>query len=236
MYVALFHLQRVRLGEGFTFQGTTLSIIRTIIFVGIFKALWRDPPCHSCQGPRKDMPASLKECWGPWSHIVEEFLKHTSWLLCCDNHLDHNEVDHQTCLKITNIHWMFHKHKQQREQYSCLKQHMARPQLVKRYGGSSPKMAISQSVRSCEIGSTLGILTVFLKTGFIFLGQQAKNSFQSCSNLLKTKKNMFFSHVYTLYKTGIHHHGGETWHLSYRSSSFSRVMFPGARRIYDEGT
>lgn len=47
---------------------------------------------------------------------------------------------------------------------------------------------------------------------------------------------MFFSHVYTLYKTGIHHHGGETWHLSYRSSRLSRVMFPGARRIYDEGT
>ena len=155
---------------------------------------------------------------------------------CCDNHLDHNEVDHQTSLKITNIHWMFHKHKQQREQYSCLKQHMARPQLVKRYGGSSPKMAISQSVRSCEIGSTLGILTVFLKTGFIFLGQRQKNPSSLVQTFLKTKKNMFFSHVYTLYKTGIHHHGGETWHLSYRSSSFSRVMFPGARRIYDEGT
>ena len=175
---------------GLYIQGTTLSIVRTIIFVGIFKALWRDPPC---QGPRKDMPASLKECWGPWSHIVEEFLKHTSWLLCCDNHLDHNEVDHQTCLKMTYIHWMFHKHKQQREQYSCLKQYMARPQLVKRYGGSSPKIAISQSVpSSCEIGSTLGILTVFLKTGFIFFGQQATNSFQSCSNLFKHKETYVF--------------------------------------------
>lgn len=68
-----------------------------------------------------------------------------------------------------------------------------RPQLVKRYEGSSPKMAISQSVRSsCEIGSTLGILTVFLKTGFIFFGQQATNSFQSCSNLFKHKETYVF--------------------------------------------
>ena len=133
-------------------------------------------------------------------------------------------MDHQTCLKMTNIHWMFHKHKQQREQYSCLKQYMARPQLVKRYGGSSPKIAISQSVRcSCEIGSTLGILTVFLKTGFTFFASRQQSPSSLVQTFLNTKKDMFFSHVYTLYKTGIHHHGGETWHLSYRSSR----VFPG---------
>lgn len=67
---------------------------------------------------------------------------------------------------ITNIHWMFHKHKQQREQYSCLKQYMA----------TSPKIAISQSVRSsCDIGSTSGILTVFLKTGLSILLASNKN-------------------------------------------------------------
>lgn len=225
MYVALFYLQRVGLGEGFTFQGTTLSIIRTIIFVGIFKSLWRDPPMPLMPRSPKGHACLVEGMLGalvPHRWRILETYKLTPG--CCDNHLDHNEVDHQTCLKMTYIHWMFHKHKQQREQYSCLKQYIARPQLVKRYGGSSPKIAISQSVpSSCEIGSTLGILTVFLKTGFIFFGQQATNSFQSCSNLFKHKETycMFFSHVYTLYKTGIHHHGGETWHLSYRSSRFS---------------
>lgn len=106
-----------------------------------------------------------------------------------------------------------------------------RPQLVKRYEGSSPKMAISQSVRSsCEIGSTLGILTVFLKTGFIFFGQQATNSFQSCSNLFKHKETYVFQSC--LYS--IQNRDPSSWRRS--MASIVSVMFPGARRIYDEGT
>ena len=69
-----------------------------------------------------------------------------------------------------------------------------------------------------------------------FLASRQQIPSSLVQTFLNTKKHMFFSHVYTLYKTGIHHHGGETWHLSYRSSRLSRVMFPGARRIYDEGT
>lgn len=141
---------------------------------------------------------------------------------CCDNHLDHNEVDHQTSLKMTNIHWMFHKHKQQREQYSCLKQYMARPQLVK---GMEDPPRKWQFPRVCVLLVRLeahwGFWQCSSRRDLFFLASRQQIPSSLVQTFLNTKKHMFFSHVYTLYKTGIHHHGGETWHLSHRSSRFS---------------